>query len=206
MKRDSLPVAPPSKEELRRIMRARLREIDPARRAEASLLICHAAAHLPEFKRARCVALFSPLASEPDVRLLVEEAWAEGKRVAFPLMIPHKNGPELDWHEVANWEELVVPGPFGLREPDPLRAPRISLAELECAFIPGLAFEKHGLRLGRGGGFYDYFLSRTPASLPHFGLMFACQQAETIPHEPHDQKLQALLTETQTWRFKAGKA
>jgi 5-formyltetrahydrofolate cyclo-ligase len=204
MKRDFLTEPRRAKEELRRAMRARLREIDPARHAEASLLICQAAAHLPEFTQARCVALFVPLPSEPDVRLLVEEAWAEGKRVLMPLMIKHKDGPELDWHVVTTWDDLVVPGPFGLREPDPLRAPRVTVAELDCAFVPGLAFDARGFRLGRGGGFYDYFLSRAPTGLPNIGVMFGCQEVPEVPREPHDQALKNVLTESKMWRRLAG--
>ncbi len=84
-------------------MREGLRKMEPAQRAEASLVICQTAAHQAVFVKARCVALFAPLPSEPDVRLLIEEAWAEGKRVVLPLMIKHASGPELDWHEVTDW-------------------------------------------------------------------------------------------------------
>src|SRR5260370_34064616 len=108
-----------AKEKLRREMRARLREMSPALHAEASLVICQIAANLPAFLQSRCVALFAPLASEPDIHPLIEEAWAQGKRVVLPLMIKHDSTPELDWHEVTSWDDVVVPGPFGLREPDP---------------------------------------------------------------------------------------
>lgn len=193
MKRDFLPG--PAKEELRREMRTSLGGMDPALRAEASLVICQMAAHLPAFMAARCVALFSPLLAEPDVCLLVEEAWAQRKRVVLPLMIKQKGGPELDWHEVTSWEEVAIPGPFGLREPDPLRCPRVPLSDIACAFIPGLAFDDGGVRLGRGGGFYDYFLSHAPAAMTHFGLMFSCQRVRAVPREPHDQPLHGVITE-----------
>ena len=183
------------KEDLRRSMRDSLRGMSPAVHAEASLVICLAAARLPAFTASHSVALFSPLPSEPDIHPLIEEAWAQGKRVALPLMIKQASGPQLDWHEVTNWDEIVVPGPFGLREPDPLRCPRIPLAGLDCAFIPGLAFDDQGVRLGRGGGFYDYFLSHAPATLPRFGLMFSCQRVPRVPLEVHDQKLNFVLTE-----------
>lgn len=190
-----------TKEAVRRSMRERLREFAPALHAEASLLICQTAVHLPAFEQARCVALFAPLPSEPDVRLLAEEAWAEEKRVVLPLMIKHADGPQLDWHEVAGWDDLTMAGPFGLREPDPLRCPRVCLAEIDCAFVPGMAFDQRGVRLGRGGGFYDYFLNRAPASLVRFGMMFECQRTENLPHEPHDHALPAVITETGVTSF-----
>src|SRR5471030_1336996 len=154
------------KEKLRIEMRIRLREMSPALHAEASLVICQMAANLPAFLKSRCVAIFAPLPSEPDVHPLIEEAWAQGKRVVLPLMIKHGSTPELDWHEIASWDDVVVPDPLGLREPDPIRCPRVPLAELNCVFVPGVAFDHEGFRLGRGGGFYDSFLSLTPPTLP----------------------------------------
>ncbi len=186
---------PPVKENLRRELRTRLRGMNPATHAEASLVICQVAANLPAFLQSRSVALFAPLPSEPDIHPLIEEAWAQGKRVALPLMIKHGTVPKLDWHEVTSWEEVVVPGPFGLREPDPLRCPRVPSTELECVFVPGLAVDEDGFRLGRGGGFYDRFLAQVPATLPCIGLMFSLQKVSRLPREPHDQKLRSLVTE-----------
>jgi len=176
-------------------MRNRLRGLGPALHAEASLVICQAAANLPAFHKSRCVALFAPLPSEPDIHPLVEEAWAEGKRVVFPLMIKQGSVPELDWHEVTSWDDVVVPGPLGLREPDPLRCPRVALSEVDCVFVPGVAIDHEGFRLGRGGGFYDRFLSLTPPGLPCIGLMFTCQKVPLVPRDPHDQALRSVITE-----------
>ena len=185
----------PAKEIMRSEIRSLLRGLTAGQRAVASLLICQAAANLPAFKRSQCVALFAPLPSEPDVHPLIEEAWAQGKRVVLPLMIKHGSIPELDWHEVGNWEDVVVPGPFGLREPDPLRCPRVKAAELDCVFVPGIAFDPEGYRLGRGGGFYDSFLAVATATLPRIGLFFQAQQVDRVPREPHDQRLQSVITE-----------
>jgi len=186
---------PSAKEDLRRRMRARLRTMSPALHAEASLVICQLAANLPAFLKSRCVALFAPLPSEPDIHPLIEEAWAQGKRVVLPLMIKTGSIPKLDWHEVTSWADVVVPGPFGLREPDPLRCSRVPLRELDCVFIPGVAFDEQGFRLGRGGGFYDSFLSLAPPTLPSIGLMFNLQKVPAVPREPHDQPLRSVLTE-----------
>ena len=190
-----------AKEKLRREMRTHLRGMSPALHAEASLVICQMAANLPAFLKSRCVALFAPLPSEPDVHPLIEEAWAQGKRVVLPLMIKHGSTPELDWHEITSWDDVVVPGPFGLREPDPLRCPRVPLAELDCVFVPGVAFDPEGFRLGRGGGFYDSFLSLTPPTLPCIGLMFSLQKVPMVPREPHDQALRSVITEAGAEQF-----
>jgi len=195
MKRDFSSPIRQAKEDLRQIMRARLREMTPATRAEASLEIGRTAAQLPAFTASRCVALFAPLSSEPDVHPLIEEAWAHGKRVVLPRLIQGDSSPKLEWRAVLHWGEVIEPGPFGLREPDPSLCSLVETQEVECVFVPGLAFDDLGFRLGRGGGFYDYFLSQVSASLPRFGLMFGCQHAVAVPREPHDQALPAVITE-----------
>jgi 5-formyltetrahydrofolate cyclo-ligase len=187
-----------AKEKLRREMRARLRGMSPDLHAEASLVICQVAANQPAFLTSLCVAFFAPLPSEPDVHPLIEEAWAQGKRVVLPLMIKRGSVPKLDWHEIASWDDVVVPGslgPLGLREPDPLRCRRVPPAELDCVFVPGMAFDAKGFRLGRGGGFYDSFLSQASSTLPRIGLMFSLQKVPLVPREPHDQALRSVITE-----------
>jgi 5-formyltetrahydrofolate cyclo-ligase len=61
--------------------------------------------------------------------------------------------------------------------------------------VPGVAFDQEGFRLGRGGGFYDSFLSLTSPGLPCVGLMFGLQKVPTVPREPHDQALRSVITE-----------
>ena|ERR1700677_4889794 len=184
-----------AKDHLRREIRTQLRSMSRALHAEASLVICQAAAHLPAFRDSKCIAFFAPLSSEPDIHPLIEEAWAEGKRVALPLMLPKTGTPELDWHTVTSWDDIIVPGPLGVREPDPSRCPKIASAEIECAFVPGVAFDHEGFRLGRGGGYYDRFLSLAPPRMPCIGLMFALQKVALVPREPHDQALRIVVTE-----------
>jgi len=180
---------------MRSSIRATLRALSPAFRAEASLVICELAAQLPAFTQADCVAFFAPLPSEPTIHPLIEEAWAQHKRVVLPRMIQNGSHPQLEWRAVTDWSEVVEPGPFGLREPDHTVCPLVNLRELTCAFIPGIAFDHEGFRLGRGGGFYDCFLSQVPATLPRIGLMFSCQKVSIVPRELHDQSLPIVITE-----------
>ena len=176
-------------------MRGFLRGLSPAFRAEASLVICELAAQLKEFRGGSCIGLFAPLASEPDIHPLIEEAWAEGKQVLLPRMWKDIAAPHLQWHAVTEWGQVVEPGPFGLREPDPELCPRVEPARLDCVFVPGLAFDGTGMRLGRGGGFYDRFLAEAPARMARFGLMFGGQRVAKLPGEAHDQALPAIVTE-----------
>jgi 5-formyltetrahydrofolate cyclo-ligase len=196
MKPNKLPGATGLKKMLRRQMRTRLAAMSPEERAYASLEICRRAGELPAFREAKSVALFAPLATEPDIHPLIEEAWARGKQVVFPLMSREDDVPRLAWYAVKAWNEVVVNGPFGVREPEPALCARVNPLELDCIFVPGLAFDARGDRLGRGGGYYDVALTEFDVGTPRIGLMFACQQTESIPRDTHDQMVEVVVTET----------
>lgn len=196
MKPEKLPGVSGLKAALRHQMRAALHVMTTGDRALASLEICRHAAQLPAFHDAKTVALFAPLIMEPDIQPLVEEAWAQEKRVVFPLMSREGNAPRLDWRVAATWDELVVVGPFGVREPDPARCPSVAPEELDCVFVPGLAFDRRGGRLGRGGGYYDAALAAMDVGTPRVGLMFARQEAAEVPRDAHDQVLEVIVTES----------
>jgi 5-formyltetrahydrofolate cyclo-ligase len=201
MKRDSSPPPREAKKALRREFRLRLRELSPEARAEASLQLCLLAARLPEFINAECVALFAPLPSEPDVSPLIEEAWAGGKRVLLPRVKLGTGKPTLEWFAVADWGHLAEAGSFGLREPNAGLCELAEPGEIDCAFIPGLAFDEEGYRLGRGGGFYDVFLSQVSEQVACIGLMLVCQAVAKVPREDHDARLKCVLTEDGLRKF-----
>ena len=76
-------------------------------------------------------------------------------------------------------------------EPDP-RVPDVVL-------VPGLAFTRTGERLGQGGGWYDRFLPRVRPGCTAIGLAFDEQVVAELPTEPHDRRLDALVTDRGTW-------
>jgi 5-formyltetrahydrofolate cyclo-ligase len=201
MKPEKLPGVAGIKIALRHQMRTRLELWPGEERVRASLELCRRAAELAAFRETRAVAVFAPLPNEPDIHPLIEEAWAQKKRVAFPLMSRAGDAARLDWLAVESWEALVVTGPFGVQEPDPALCPRLSPLELDCIFVPGLAFDSRGHRLGRGGAYYDAALSEFDVGTPRVGLFFACQQAPEVPRDAHDQMLTSVVTENEVINF-----
>ena len=80
-----------------------------------------------------------------------------------------------------------------------IAAPPASAAEFDpdLLLVPLAAFDRRGYRLGYGGGFYDAALARLRAngSVTAIGWAFAAQEVEAIPTEPHDARLDWIVTE-----------
>jgi 5-formyltetrahydrofolate cyclo-ligase len=127
---------------------------------------------------------------EADPHLLLERLRARGSTVAFPRVVG-KDAP-LDFHlPVA--DESMQPGAYGIFEPLahwPRAVPTV-------LFVPLLAFDAQGYRLGFGGGYYDRTLDalRVRGSVTAIGVAYAGQEMDSLPHEAHDVPLDAIVTE-----------
>jgi len=166
------------KQILRTAMRATLAKF--SERESASAAIRRWLQTTTAWTRASVVYGFHPLRSEPD--WLGVDA-IRGKQIAFP-----RTDADLMTYFIA---EKMAPGAKGPLEPEegiPAPLPDLIL-------VPGLAFARDGRRLGRGGGYYDRWLA-TQRGIPTFGICFSCQLVETLPVEPHDIHVDAILTES----------
>ncbi len=92
--------------------------------------------------------------------------------------------------------DALEKGPFGLSEP----AAQSPEGRPAIVFAPLAAFDRRGVRLGYGGGIYDATLKTLRAAGPvtAIGLAYTLQECEAIPAEPHDQRLDFILTERET--------
>jgi len=83
---------------------------------------------------------------------------------------------------------------FGIRVP--LKRHEVELQTLDVVIVPGVAFDRSGARLGRGGGFYDRFLKSLPDGTMRVGACFSVQLLEEIPTDPHDLAVGLIVTES----------
>lgn len=194
----NLPADPKSR--LRREARERRDALDPAWRREASVRISAHALALPEFAEARNVAAYISVGSEVDTRELIADILHARGRVALPRL-DHRTGRlEHRWVRSVGGR-CFSPGAFGIPEPDPAVCTEVlAPSEIDLGFIPGLAFDSRGHRLGMGGGHYDRFFELAPGCRK-FGLGFSVQQIPAIPDLAHDIPMHGLLTELGVVRF-----
>lgn len=174
----------PSKKELRQHFLA-LREGTPeTERQQASLVLCETIAGFCRGRRISRLGAFWPYGSEIDLRPLIQRhpEWL----FFFPRVSSNKP-PRLTWGQ-----EPLEAGRWGLMEPvqAPYGAPPVQLL-----LVPGLAFDAQGFRLGYGGGFYDTVLSGLQEEVMTLAVGFDCQRCKTLPREPQDLPVRALMTE-----------
>ncbi len=135
----------------------------------------------PSFQAASVVYAYAPLNGEPDWIL---NGLPPDKIYAFPRL----TGRHVDFIVTENLSEMTR-GAFGVMEPPP--GPPAPPADL--ILVPGLAFDVHGNRLGRGRGFYDHILKTFPGY--RLGVTFLKQLFLSVPFDPHDEAVLAILTE-----------
>jgi 5-formyltetrahydrofolate cyclo-ligase len=183
------------KRELRSELIAARARLGSMERQAASAVIAKRLAELEPFRTAETVGLYAPLGTEVDVTPIAVAVLVRGGRVAFPRSVA---GERRLAFGACNVGELV-PGPLGAGEPPP-GAREVPLSEIQCFVIPGVGFSRDGLRLGRGGGYYDVTLKLAPGAT-RIGVAFDLQLRPELPREPHDVPLDAIVTERDTLRF-----
>jgi 5-formyltetrahydrofolate cyclo-ligase len=178
-----------AKTELRQQVRSAVRGLAPEHRALAS---GQARARLQAqrpWQEAGTILFYAPLPDEIDIWPLISIALAADKQVFLPRFDPESNrytarglkDPEVD----------LQPGKYGIREPGPHCA-QLSLNRLDFVLTPGIAFDLHGRRLGRGRGYYDHILAAVRGIT--CGVAFDQQIVPEIPVEPHDITVRCILT------------
>ncbi|ASS68765.1 MULTISPECIES: 5-formyltetrahydrofolate cyclo-ligase [unclassified Paenibacillus] len=185
--------------------RARLLHIrdsaSPEARSAASAAACLRAAEWLQERSCTSLAAYAAFRSELDLSPLIEWAW----RAGIDVLVPRVSRPDrsMTLHRLASWEELK-PGAYGIMEPDPAAAPALPEGFLpDAVLVPGSGFDGKGGRLGYGGGYYDRYriklehaarsAGREPP--PWIGIGFAFQIVDAVPMEPHDARLDGLITE-----------
>jgi 5-formyltetrahydrofolate cyclo-ligase len=170
----------------KQVLEARFRLTPEQRRAksaeiEANLFV------LPEYRAASIVLFYASFQSEVETHHMIRKALGEGKRVALPKV----KGKELELFEITSFDTDVLPGAWGILEPEGGRPAQ--LRDIGLIVVPGAAFDERGNRIGYGAGFYDKLLpayrGRTAA------LAFELQIVPAVPADAHDIPVQKIVTE-----------
>ena len=176
------------KTEIRRRMRELKRAVTAEEKLRRSETVMRSVEQLPEFQRARVVLLYWSMADEVQTHAFVER-WYKEKT----LLLPCVDGDDLVLRQYTGPKCMVAGEQFGIGEPTGEEWK--DLGAVELIVVPGVAFDKQNNRMGRGRGFYDRLLKSTPNAVK-VGVAYDFQMLDAIPVEPHDVKMNRVITES----------
>jgi 5-formyltetrahydrofolate cyclo-ligase len=188
------------KETLREKIKSRLKEVNREEykaQGTASAALLHSS---PVWSRHTTIFLFLSMNNEIDTQSLLETALKDGKKVFAPKV--YEKG--LVFYNVTSaggpWEK----GAFGIREPV-ATAPAVDEDFPAMIVVPGLAFDKSGNRLGKGGGYYDRFFGELDTEGRRYAALGLCmdfQIVERVPAGKTDKKMDWVLTQNEIMEAK----
>ena len=178
-----------AKRALRKICAAGRDRLTADYRAAAAAAIAGAGLGFASPPPGSVVSAYVAMGSEIDPCPLFEHLAREGSRTCLPVIQPLGN--PLRFRAWLPGEPLVA-RTWGILEPGDGAAE----VEPDILLVPLLAFDRRGMRLGYGGGYYDRTLERLRALKPiiAIGLAFAAQELPQVPSARHDQPLDRILT------------
>jgi len=175
---------------LRREYRRRLLKIPAGEIRKKSSFVTMKALNLPVLATARIVGAYASITGEVATGDLLSELLSEGKRLVLPVI--KKTAATMEFREVKKLKGMVT-GVYGILEPreGDLYSPHC----IDLLFVPGVAFDRRGGRLGRGKGYYDRYLKALRPGVLKVGLAFSEQLATEVPRNKEDVNMDLLVTE-----------
>jgi len=185
------------KQATRSQLRDTIAALTDQQRHAKSMAACEHLCATTEFRQTIVVMLFLSLSNEIDTAHAFLRAFQQNKTVVVPSII---------WHErhlvpvtITSLDCDMTHDRHGLRYPT--HCEPIPANEIDLVITPGLGFDEQGNRLGKGGGFYDRFLSNDGFSGIVCGLAFEEQCVNNIPIDKHDVQLDMLVTDRDVRHF-----
>jgi 5-formyltetrahydrofolate cyclo-ligase len=196
---------PDSRRALRQHLRRQRRALSASEQKRHANRLCRNLKHQLWFRKAQNIALYLPNDGEISPEPLIHLCWQLGKSVYLPVLHPI--------HHNRLWFLPYRPGSpmrlnrYGISEPKLQRTPRTPAWALDLVFLPLVAFDIQGGRLGMGGGYYDRTLGfklqykgiiRGPKLI---GLAHNLQKVDCLTTESWDVPLTGIATEEDVYRL-----
>ncbi|MDA8129560.1 MAG: 5-formyltetrahydrofolate cyclo-ligase [Betaproteobacteria bacterium] len=188
---------------LRRQLKAARNAHKPAARRQAARAALRLALRHGLLLRSQRIGFYLAQGGEFDVHPLLDQALAMQRACYLPVL--PRRGRVMRFGRMDSTTRMKA-NRYGI--PEPLDAKPLRARQLDLLLMPLVGFDKHGYRLGMGGGYYDATLAfmrhrrlwRKPLLV---GIAYECQRVDALPHDPWDMPLDAVLTERGLHRFKS---
>lgn len=185
-----------AKQALRAEVLARRDAIDDAAREASSEVILDRIAALDAFNDASTVLAYAGFGSELQTDGFMHAVLRQGKT----LVLPRVEGGELGLYAVEDLQRELVPGTWGIRQPDPQTCEPVEPHRVDFVLAPGVAFDASGGRLGYGAGFYDRLLCKLNPRPALVAGAFEVQVVEKVPVDESDVRVDEVITEGRSYR------
>jgi 5-formyltetrahydrofolate cyclo-ligase len=174
---------------LRADLLARRRRVTLADLVDNATALAARTLAVPEVARAATVAAYVAVGREPGTGVLLDGLVARGHRVLLPVLL--RDG-DLDWCRYTDSAGLAPAGRgLGVE----------AIGQADAVLCPGLAVDRRGRRLGRGGGSYDQALARVVRPTWVAVLLYDDEVVDNVPVDLHDKRVDAAITPSRLLRF-----
>jgi 5-formyltetrahydrofolate cyclo-ligase len=185
------------KKQLRLKLQKCLQDMPLEQKIEKSKRACSNLVSTQQFKDASVIMMYLAIPYETDCSDAILSAWQQGKIVVVPkisweqkYMIPVRiNSLDADFATEVS----------GLR--NPISGVPVSFREIDLIVTPGLAYDRKGNRLGRGGSYYDRFFVNDGLKAARCGFAFSEQIVDSVPVSEHDKPVDFLVTDSEIISF-----
>lgn len=172
------------KKRVRELLAQKRRLLSKEAVAEQSRLVVAAVEQMPSFQSAKTVLIYYPTHNEVDLLSLIKR-YKKEKTFLFPV-VHRKTMTACPYEGNAKMHR----GKFNI--PEPTTEPYVG--DIDLILVPGVGFDKRGNRLGRGGGYYDKFITRLGRKTLLVGVGYDFQLVEEVPANRWDKRLDYVVT------------
>ena len=166
------------KKSIRQEVRRRIKLMSEQTKQQESATVFAAIEATPLFNEVECIALFAAMWDEVPTTQVLERWRMMGKRVVAPRV----EGDIMRYYDYH--PDRMTEGAYGIIEP--VGDKEVAAEDIDLRIVPARAFTPNGDRLGRGGGFYDKYMSLEGFRAHKVGICFECQIFDELPTAEHD--------------------
>lgn len=169
-----------------------LRQLSTEQYEKRSSALMQNLLRMPVVQQAQTIAITVSAFPEVHTQAIIEALWRLKKTVVVPKCLPSTR--EMDFYAIASFDQLERVY-LHLYEPIPTETKYVAPAQIDVIIVPGVVYNKEGYRIGFGGGYYDRYLPKTPAT--RISLAFQEQIHATIPYAIHDCPVHYIITDNE---------
>lgn len=181
-----------AKAELRQAIKERLaRMSENDRRVESQIIVRELRKLLPQSPST--IAVYIPYADEPNIRPLITELLEQKNMICLPKAEMHR----MTMHRIRSLDDIRKNSTTSIIEPADLSP--FDEQTIDVVLVPGRAFTRRGIRLGRGNGGYDRWMHEQRIrnlKTRYLGVCFDCQIVQEMPTEAHDERVDTVISAT----------